>query len=188
MDFGNYGNFGFTFVIPATKKILYKSGRKGKTYSRNYSSLKQNEQRDFLDKILMGISSNLRIKWVFEEHEDKRLHTHGIIYDDYEEIVLQFRDKFYEQIGYKSYLKYLKYSDIRLLNNTEAWLDYINKQFIKSKYDQEQEEFKSLDYGIVQINTRLDTYFNSLTSHLEEDILSDTYKFGKIKNKYIVDL
>lgn len=187
--FASYrGTYGFTFVIPSTKKVLYQSGRKNKNYLRNYGYLKQHEQRAFLDRILSDISLNVRCKWVYEEHEDKRLHVHGIIYDEHEEYVMQYRNKFYEQVGYKSPKCYLKYSDIRELNNISAWEDYMNKQHIKSKYEQEQKEFKDFDYGIVQISTRLDEYYNSLTSHLESEMLDDTYKFGTKNKKYIVEL
>lgn len=190
----DFGDFGFTFVIPATKKILFKSGRKGKNYGRNYGSLNRHDQRDFMDNILMGACSllhlNTKIRWVFEEHQDGRLHTHGIIYQEYDEIVELFRQEFYKGVGYKSPKCYLKYSDIRLLNNVQEWENYIDKQTILSKCQEERNNIRYMDYGYIKIDNRLEDYYNSLTTHLEnlETPDADYYRFGKTQKKYIIDL
>lgn len=186
-------NYLFTFTIPAFKKVNFKSPYKGHTYYRAFGSLTQANQREFLDRILSDIliGRNIKSYWVYEAHSaaDNRLHIHGILYNIDTQEMEDIRYNFYNCIGIKSTKKIDKISDIRISNNDNAWLEYLKKSPIKSKYEEEQIHFNALDSGIVKINDRLrEQYFNSLASHLENEYLADEYLFGKSKNKYIVEL
>lgn len=186
-------DFIFTLTIPPFKRINYKSGRKGHYYPRAFGTMAQIEQRNYLDDAISFImKSTYQIKYVFEEHEDKRLHVHGLLFNCSPEDASDFMMNFYAYVGINSMKKYQKISDLKECINRDMWLDYINKnqhRMIKSRYDREQDHFKSLDHGIVNIENNISAqYFNSLGEHLESEILGNEYLFGKTNNKYIVEL
>ena len=177
-------DFIFTLTIPSFKRINYKSGRKGHYYPRGFGTMSQIEQRNYLDDALSFIQkSTYQIKYVFEEHEDKRLHVHGLLMNTTFYEACDFMANFYAYVGINSMKKYQKISDLKECINRDMWIDYMNKnqhRMIKSRYDREQDHFKSLDYGIVNIEPRVNAqYFNSLEQHLESENLGNEYLFGK---------
>lgn len=188
------GDFGLSLTIPAYKKVYYKSERTGTFYQRAYNSIKTSDQKKFLEHILIDIASSLNIdniKWVFEPHKDCRLHIHLIIYNTHDIECQRFIEQFYNN-NFIKIKKFTSLFDCRLLNNVEQWLNYMFKEIhIWSSFDSETTHIKNLDNG-VKIETNKykphQDILKPLISQLESPILGDEYNFGKLKNKYIVNL
>ena len=99
----------------------------------------------------------LFIDWVYEKHDDGRLHIHGyvILTKEYEDEVYVMRDSFYsynQKINIKM-SSYLKISDIqKTYLDISFWNNYIQKHqdeiIFKNGYTQQQELTQSLDYGV----------------------------------------
>lgn len=147
-------SFSFTFTIPAFKKVYYNGKR------RPYGSLSPNQQFHFLEDIMIKCINPLKfvhIDWVYEEHEDKRLHIHGfcICSPNNGYAVNILRDDFYsfgQRIGIKI-CSYLKLSDIQqTYYDLNYWVEYCNKNQnnikYKNKYSQEIELHQALDFGL----------------------------------------
>jgi len=185
----NLKTYSFTFTIPPFKKVYWNSKR------RPYANLSPSQQYHFLEDIMMKIINPLKfnyIDWIYEEHEDKRLHLHGFCMCDepnYDEVFV-LRDSFYsinQKIGIKMSSS-LKVSDIQqTYSDLNYWLEYINKHqdkiIFKNGYTQQKELTEGLDYGVVKHS------FNDCSMNLPNwcDEPDDKYKF-KGKNKYIVEI
>ena len=126
MDFENIlykSNFSFTFTIPSTKNVWYKGHR------IPFGKMTQQQQYDFLENRLQKINTFYKnIQWVYEEHEDKRLHVHGFIKSAYFEEVEQFRTEFYKHPISITYSVYSRLSNIQeTLYNSGYFTDYMQK-------------------------------------------------------------
>lgn len=171
-------SFSFTYTIPAFKKVYYDGKR------RAYGNLSPKQQYVLLEDIMMKIINPLNylfIDWVYEKHEDGRLHIHGyvILTKEYEDEVYKMRDSFYsynQKINIKM-SSYLKISDIqKTYLDITFWNNYIQKHqdeiIFKNGYTQQQELTQSLDYGV-----KLDT--------CDYTIDNNKYRF---KGKLIVEI
>lgn len=183
MNLINTKSFSFTFTIPPFKKVYWKSKR------RKYGSLSNNQQYFFLEDIMIKIINPLNfyyIDWIYEKHEDGRLHIHGfvILDDEKENEIYKLRDTFYsynERINIKI-CSYLKLSDIQETRvDINYWLEYINKHqneiIYKNGYRQMNEDINNLEYGIVKIKGR----------YKRPEGYYDTYRFGRLDDTYISD-
>jgi len=172
-------SYSFTFTIPAFKKVYYNAKR------RVYSSLSPKQQFVLFEEIMMKIINPLNyefIDWVYEKHEDGRLHLHGfcLVQKEHSEEVFKLRDAFYtynQKIGIKM-SSYLKISDIQETRiHIKYWNDYIMKHqddiVFKNGYTQQKDLTEALDQGIVK---SIDTY--------EYQYDNNKYRF---KGKLIVD-
>ena len=109
-------SFSFTFTIPAFKKVYYDKKR------RPYGSLSPKQQYVLLENIMCNIINPLHfefIDWVYEKHEDGRLHIHGYVITtpENDDKIFILRDSFYsynQKINLKM-SSYLKISDIQKL-------------------------------------------------------------------------
>lgn len=150
-------NYSFTFTIPAFKKVYWNAKR------RPYGSLSPNQQYHFLEDIMMKIINPLNyifIDWVYEKHDDGRLHIHGYVNLDEEHNaeIYKLRDAFYsynDKINIKI-SSYLKLSDIQeTKTNINFWIAYMDKHqndiVFKNGYAQQQDLIQNLDAGIVKI-------------------------------------
>lgn len=154
----NLISYSFTFTIPAFKKVYWNGKR------RAYGSLSPSQQFHFLEDIMTKIINPLYYKfidWIYEKHEDGRLHIHGFVKcdEEHDDKIFLLRDTFYsynEKINIKM-SSYLKISDIqRTYADINYWLEYMNKNqndiIFKNGYTQQQELISALDAGIVKIN------------------------------------
>lgn len=180
-------NYSFTFTIPTFKNVYYKGNR------RRFGNMTQEQQFDFLESHLHKINSFAEIKWVYEEHEDFRLHIHGYVCNTAKEPMNEFRHKFYSYPISMTEKSYLKISDIqRTTNHISYFVDYMSKHQDKIKFymrDINREKPQPIT-KTVRIQTNISpAYFNSLSTHLEDVDSGDTYPFGKknIKNNHIVE-
>lgn len=150
-------NYSFTFTIPACKKV-YWNGRK-----RTYGGLSPSQQFHFLEDLMGSIIYFNRvffIDWVYEKHEDGRLHIHGFVNleDDYDSEIYLLRDRFYSYNHKVGIIQksYLKISDIQeTLTNINYWTDYMAKNqhniIYKNGYNQQLDYINAVDAGIVKI-------------------------------------
>lgn len=191
MDLCNKTNFGFTFTIPPFKKILYKNPCETRKYYRSYKTLSQADQKRYLEWIMFDTFTKYHndIFYIFEQHEDKRLHIHGYIKDICEQEMIELQCKFYNLVGIRDIRKYSKISDIRELNNIDNWIGYLIKNPIYPTGIENELFSKYCDYGIVKIETRADIdYCGQVNTPERKYAQSPDYLFGKNKYKYIVDI
>lgn len=182
------GHYAFTFTIPPFKNVYYKSNK------RQYGKMPQNMQYDFLENHIQKCSSLLKnCQWVYEEHEDKRLHIHGFVKDTHWAEMEEFRARFYEypiSMSYKSYDKMSKLE--KTIVNISYWESYIEKNQSKIKYYmrviEDKKHASNLDGNkdfklIIEERTYSPSFLNSLDEIQENDEdLGYTYPFGKKKN------
>jgi len=182
--------WGITLTIPPFKKVNYKSQRKGHLYFKAYKLLNAYEQKLYLEKQLNSCIEHFFItkyKWVFEPHQDNRLHVHLHISGECDQIITEFVKYFYTLVGIKSPKNYLPLSDVKELNDVSQWVEYMNKQ-VPSTLEEQKLTTLNLDNGIIKIDN-LAEYWNSLDTKPESDESpQDYYRFGKINKKYIIDL
>lgn len=149
-------SISFTFTIPSFKKVYYDKKR------RPYGNLTNRQQFVFLEDIFAKCicpTDYEYIDWVYEHHEDKRLHIHGfviVLHSNIDKIYV-LRDSFYtyNQKINMSYSSYLKVSDIQqTFYNISFWIDYIDKHqdtvVFKNGYTQQKELTESLDRGVIK--------------------------------------
>lgn len=131
--------FSFTLTIPPSKKVYYGGKR------RAYGSMNQKAQYTFLNNLLLKVihSSHFEeIDWVFEEHEDRRLHIHGyaIVKPEYVPLspVSFLVSSFYmtnQIIGITSNEVIKRLSNIQETEkNINFWLRYMEKNQHKIKF------------------------------------------------------
>lgn len=189
-------NFSFTFTIPAFKKIWYN----GK--SQQYGKMTQDKQYNFLENLLQKIISvDDKILWIYEEHEDSRLHIHGYIYNTHFDYMAQIRDKFYSHhsIGI-AVSKYVKISDIQQTSyHPKFFVDYMNKHQDKIKFYQSNIQQikncndldgKSTKFDEYLIKTNDDKYYydNIVFDH-QYDFSKYLHPYTKIERiKFLIDL
>jgi len=181
-------NYSFTFTVPSFKKVFYK----GKYHA--YGSLPQCHQYALLENVLQDSSNFNCIKWVYEEHADKRLHIHGFINIAFEEQVDLFRDFFYRDYRIKiSRKSYLKISDVQeTYKDIQFFIDYMNKYQGEIVYfqsiDEHKKLYKSLDglKHIVKIEYNVDLPPPDLIQE-SSNLPYENYLFGKL-NKFIVEI
>lgn len=169
------GSYSFTFTIPSFK-VVYYNGQK-----IPYGKLSQENQYKFIEDIIqMNIGKFDEIEWVYEEHEDKRLHVHGYIQNTHEELVKDFVNNFYtynSRIGlsFRSYSKLSVYEKTR--HSLDSWLRYIQKHQAEikflSKRRQDEKDSADLDYSGNAVKIETNYY--------------DTYRF-KGKNNFLVEI
>lgn len=173
-------SFSFTFTIPSFKKVYWRSKRK------SYFTLSPNQQYHFLEDLMMKIINPVNfcyIDWVYEKHEDGRLHIHGYVITtpSNDDKVYLLRDSFYsynKKVNIKM-SSYLKISDIQQTYlSIDHWLSYIQKHqndiAFKNGYINEKDLTKALDNGVVNIQTIPEDYY-------------DTYRFGQTR-KFTVEI
>lgn len=184
------GDYSVTITIPSVKKVWYKG------QYHYYGKLTQESQYDMLEKILQKYNTFPQIKWVYETHEDQRLHAHMWILNEYEEIVKDFRHKIYSDHAINIRPgSYLKISDIqRTLVSINYFNEYMQKHQANIKYFMSSDEaFRRKcviddDTFHLYIESNIPAeYVNSLVKGQETEYLPDTYPFGK-SNKFIVEI
>ncbi len=155
-------SFSFTFTIPAFKKVYFMGKR------RPYGRLSPKQQHSLIENLFIKILRSNEysfIDWVYEFHEDKRLHIHGYIItpsDSKVDYVYTLRDDFYSYnsiIGIKM-SSYLKLSDIQQTReNLDFWRSYMAKNqdkiIFKSGFVIQQEYVNNLDEGIIKIEENI---------------------------------
>lgn len=181
------GNFSFTFTIPGFKNVYYQGNR------RPYGKLTQERQYDFLENHLQHINKFPDIKWVYEEHEDTRLHIHGWVKNTCGEEMDDFRHRFYSHPVAMTQKSYEKISNIQKTLFLLDYFDvYMKKNQHKIKYFMrviENERIrKAMDEGVYIEPNISAQYVNSLEQHLESEMLGNEYNFGKKHNKFIIEL
>lgn len=182
----NFEGYSFTLTIPPEKRVYYCGKR------RKYGSLSNKQQWHFLCELMMKCiwqSHFSFIDYVFEQHNDGRLHIHGygIPHKMYENfgVVERLVDNFYtlnQIVGIKRSV-YVRLSKVeQTLVDKSYWLDYINKHqheiIFRSHYEEELAHKKSLDNGVV-IETR------SISPPPE---YYDKYRFTGEINKFFVEI
>jgi len=189
-------DYSFTFTIPAFKNVYYKTNR------RPFGNMIQEYQYDFLETHIQNLRQYVggmgvfpEIKWVYEEHDDKRLHVHGYVKQTTREAMDSFRHKFYSYPISITEKSYLKISDIQMTKNTiNYFVNYMEKNQDKIKFYM-RDINRQTDYPprkttvLIESNIRPE-YLNSLTQHLENETPGDkyAYPFGKQKQKHIVEI
>lgn len=159
-------NFSFTFTIPSKKVIWYKGHR------MTFGKMKQEQQYDFLENRLQKINRFYKdIKWVYEEHQDGRLHIHGFIKNAYFEEVELFRTDFYKHPISITPSVYFRLSNIQeTLYNSGYFTEYMQKNQ------------NNIKYFMRSIQDKIDTH------NLDDDKpVKIEYLFGKIK-KHIIEI
>lgn len=184
-------DFSFTLTIPAHKQVCYNSRRIKYKYLTNLQQYHLIE--DVLSKIFLFDDE---INWVYEQHEDKRLHIHGYIKNSYYEYLFEQIKKFYSDyrinIGQRTMNKII---DIQqTIISIDYWKNYCSKHqdtiIYKSKYQQQEDLSQSLERGApVQSQTK-PIFFKYDDEGLP---IISKYPFGMVKiapnkNKYIVEL
>lgn len=148
--------YSFTFTIPPFKKVYYNGKR------RAYGSLSPKQQYTLLESVMMKVINPLKfaeIDWVYEKHEDGRLHIHGYAHlepgPENLGAVHILRDDFYtvNQIIGMKLSSYLKVSDIQeTYHDITFWHHYIQKNqdeiVFKNGYTQQKELTENLDNGL----------------------------------------
>lgn len=189
-------NFCFTFTIPAFKKIWY-SGRK-----RAYASLSRDLQYKFLeDCMARSTMSDDKILYVYECHEDGRLHIHGMVFKTSFDYVALIRDKFYSHhsIGL-AVSKYVKISDIQqTYYDSRFFIDYMNKNQDKIEFYQgnlqqikncNDLDGKSTKFDDMLIKSVDDKYYNDMVNFISYNY-PDKYlhPYTKIeRRKFLIDI
>lgn len=190
MDLIDIENFSITLTVPAFKKVFYNAKRV------SYGALSQNQQFHFLEDIIqMNVGKFDTYDWIYEEHEDKRLHVHMYVWDTHEELVKDFIYNFYNYnsrigIKYRSYSKLSNYQ--KTLVSQNYWLEYMEKHQDEIKYRrgyiQEKQHSNNLDSGT---SSPVKLEFNNSSLHLpnwvEEPEENNKYGFGK-KTKFLVEI
>lgn len=173
--------YSFTLTIPANKLVYY-SGKR-----RRYGKLTLKQQWGFLCGLMMKcvwISHYTFIDYVFEKHQDERLHIHGYaipskIFENLG-VVEKMIDDFYtlnQIVGIKQSV-YMRLSDIQqTFKSEDFWYDYMNKNqdniIFKNHYTSNLEETKKLDDGVV-IET--------------QPIDNNIYRFEGIPHKFLLEI
>lgn len=191
--------FSFTLTIPASKKVYY-SGKR-----RRYASMNHKAQYTFLNALMLKIIFSAHfdmIDWVFEEHEDGRLHIHGyaIVCEEFKHLApVEFLvNLFYTHnsiVGITSTEVIKRLSNIQKTQvDIKYWLEYMEKNQDKIKFysPYRQEEIERNNYytvPYVSIERKedkpkqwYDEIINGDLSPIERD---KTYKFKK--EKFIVE-
>lgn len=184
-------NYSFTFTIPKNKTVYYKNKR------MTYSIMSQDAQYNFLENHMQKIKKgNMSCYWVYEEHEDKRLHIHGFILNEYIEYIEQFRRDFYSwpiQISPKVYFRLSNIQETIL--DIHYFIDYMVKNENKIKYKmssfQAFEEMHKLDGTKPNFKIFIETNNFHIDNGGKDtqcpQLPYENYLFGKIKNKFIIN-
>jgi len=181
--------FSFTFTIPANKKVYYAGKR------RRYGSMLQKCQHKLINDLFVKIIWHNHfefIDYVFEAHEDGRLHVHGIaiVADDFINIlpIYSLRDFFYQHnsiigIAPSVYDRLSRIEETR--TDINCWLRYIEKHqndiIYKSNYRAEQEDAAKLDNGVRPVLIE----FRPISPPPE---YYDTYRFTGENKKFFVEI
>lgn len=187
--------FSFTLTIPSFKKVYYDG------CSIAYGLLPQKKQHLFLENLLLKVMRPLKydfIDYVFEEHEDGRLHIHGYCTNcQHEDVVLLVHDFYtYNRIIGMSIKSYKKVSNIQQssYDNISPWLYYIEKHqdkiLYRSRYRQEKIDSCQLDGRPIVFIEKNDRACN--TSEFEDyNTFNNSYDFkGKDtkNNKFTIEI
>lgn len=189
MEFIETGNFAITLTIPSFKNVYYSGQR------RKYGNMKQLQQYSFLEDIIINNISKFEwIDWVYEEHDDRRLHCHLYALNTNEEIVKDFIHNFYNWNS-KVGIRYSSYSKLSCYEKTKAdikyWVEYMNKNqdkiIYKSKYRQELIDIDNLDGRFHKIKASYMARIETPTPPFEwydtpDTYSTDEYRFGKKTN------
>lgn len=197
-------HFSFTLTLPAFKNVICE----GKSYP--YGRLSQISQYNLLENVIGAISEGYDILYVYEEHEDKRLHIHGMIFNEIYEAARDFILSFYRdyRIGIKSAKKIFgdekngRISDLQETRlNKDFFIRYMEKTQDTIKYfprkQQEEKEMDQLEGQKYKFRVKItmnDNFIRNLDENLETGYLSDEYPFGKKireekkkKNKFLIE-
>lgn len=165
--------YSFTITIPSFKKVYYD----GK--SQPYGKLTQRQQYNLLEDVFLKHLHPLNfeyIDWVYEEHEDKRLHIHGFTKVNEDKIKNSptnlLLDDFYSDyrinIKLRSYIKISKIE--KTVYDIKFWNTYIQKNQdtikFRNRYEEEQKLFQNLENGVITpppklIDTSVDNYYDT---------------------------
>lgn len=183
-------HFSFTITIPAFKNVIH-NGRK-----IQYGQLSQISQYNLLEDVMKSIGkSSIDILYVYEEHSDKRLHIHGMVFNDIFECVQDFILDFYRdyRIGIKSHKKIFgderngRIADIQATRiNKLYFIRYMEKHQDTIKFfarkEQEEKEGDQLDgkkYSFRVKITMNEKFFSNIEENINSEFLPDEYPFGK---------
>lgn len=180
-------SYSFTFTIPYSKKVYFNGKR------RTFGAMTQDYQHKFLCHHMTNIIFSQYYKYIdyiFEEHEDKRLHIHGyavIETPDSLSIIKELVHNFYtlnRAVGIAPSV-YPRLSNLQqTITDISHWEAYINKNQDTMKFlspmRQQEKEVEQLDIKpIVKIEHRPSTPPSEYYA---------TYAFGKQKQNFLVEL
>lgn len=199
-------HFSFTLTIPAFKNVIH-NGRK-----IQYGQLSQISQYNLLEDVMRSIrKSSYDILYVYEEHADKRLHIHGMFFNEIYECARDFILDFYRdyRICIKSHKKIFgdetngRIADLQqTLVNKLFFIRYMEKHQDTIKFfprrEQEEKECAQLDgkkYSFKVKITMNEKFFSNIEENINSEFLPDEYPFGKKiksidekkKNKFLIE-
>lgn len=184
------GDWSFTFTLPPFKQIYYDGAR------HKYGSLPQAQQYYFLENHIIKIIRPLDfdfIDWVYEAHEDGRLHIHGYCLGATFSAINRLRNDFYtfNRVIGMSVKSYTKMSDIQSTwSDIGYWKTYIEKNqdniLFRSRYRQQLIDSANLD-GKPVVFIEKNQYVYHSDSDGEPNVFSKTYDFKGKKNKFVVE-
>lgn len=190
MDIPKTSDYSFTLTIPAHKQVKYNGKRIKYTYLNNKQQYRLCE--DILQKLFLYDDN---VDWVYEQHDDKRLHIHGYITNSYYEYLLEQIKGFYFDyrinIGLRTIFKIIDIQETQI--DIGYWLKYCEKHqdeiIFKSRYRQEQDELAMLNGGATH-KSQTPQFFKFDDCGLP---IINKYPFGMVKiaptsKKYIVEL
>lgn len=184
-------SYSFTLTIPHHKQVNYYKKRIKYGYLTNHQQYVLCE--DVFKKLFCGEN---KCDWVYERHEDGRLHIHGYIEESYYEYVLHEIHRFYSDyrinIKPKSYEKIMDIQETILeINYWNMYMDKHQHEIIyKSRNFHEKDHIEALESGAPTQTQTKPQFFE-----VDKDGLPiiKRYPFGYIKiaptnKKHIVDL
>lgn len=181
-------NYSFTFTIPKNKTVYHRGSR------QIFSQMCQEQQYKFMERQMHKVKkSSMKTYWVYEEHEDGRLHIHGFILDEYYEIIEEFRRNFYRFPIQISPKVYFRLSDIQETKfDIHYFIDYMLKNQHKIKYKmsslQEFEDLNKLDGKNTNFKIFIETNESQRVKAETKDPPKPAgYLFGKKKNQFIIN-
>lgn len=183
-------NYAITLTIPSKKQVYYNRKR------IMYGKLTQREQYCLLEDLISKIyHTRYYIKWVYEEHADKRLHIHAHFRgtpQDCHSFICDFYT--YNTIINIQSIKNIKCnSDIQEIYDVKGWENYLNKAqdkiIFKSNVMVDEELIEQLDKGIVKIETKPERSDSPPMEYYMEKPETlpayEKYLFGKYRNFFI---
>lgn len=184
-------NFSFSFTIPHFKNVYYS------TSHIQYGKLTNAQQYELLEPLMAKYFVGPKYHWCYEKHADGRLHIHGIAINQFEDEIEELRRLFYSsyQINIRQG-SYIKLSDIQKTRiDIKYFINYMMKDQMNIIYHMKSYDQQKIDHGLnkkgkfnfkIEVPTISNSYFNQLEEHLGSSPLSDSYPFGKKKEKKFI--
>ena len=144
-------DYGFTMMIPKFKKLYEKGGIK-------YEDLNIDEQKGYLLELIEKNKNEKKYEIYYEEHENKNMHCHGIIFDISEKEMEKMRIIVCKNMGVKSQKQIEYVFDYKKIYKYDSWKKYCLKDQIKDmeKEDMEKEDMEKEDkYEIPKLEKKI---------------------------------